>query len=113
MSRIPALSLALLLALAPLAAGQAAVAIENARLFEKAEAAAVVAERNRLARDLHDSVKQQAFATTMTLGTAKAWRERDPEAAWEMIDEAVQEADEETRAEGGASAPSDLTPSQL
>jgi signal transduction histidine kinase len=24
----------------------------------------------------------------MTLGTAKSWRERDPEAAWEMIDEA-------------------------
>lgn len=45
-------------------------------------------ERNRLARDLHDSVKQQAFATTMTLGTAKTLRERDPAAAWERIDEA-------------------------
>ncbi len=45
-------------------------------------------ERNRLARDLHDSVKQQVFATTMTLGTAKTLRERDPEAAWEMIAEA-------------------------
>ena len=49
---------------------------------------AILEERNRLARDLHDSVKQQAFATTMTLGTAKTWRERDPEAAWEMVDEA-------------------------
>ena len=44
--------------------------------------------------------------------------EVDPEAPTlaevrEMIDEAVQEADEETGAEGGASAPSDLTPSQL
>jgi signal transduction histidine kinase len=45
-------------------------------------------ERNRLARDLHDSVKQQIFATTMTLGTAKTLRERDPEAAWEMVAEA-------------------------
>jgi signal transduction histidine kinase len=45
-------------------------------------------ERNRLARDLHDSVKQQVFATTMTLGTAKTLREQDPEAAWEMVAEA-------------------------
>ncbi len=49
---------------------------------------ATLEERNRLARDLHDSVKQQAFATTMTLGTAKTLREQDPEAAWEMVAEA-------------------------
>jgi len=45
-------------------------------------------ERNRLARDLHDSAKQQVFATTMTLGTAKTLREQDPEAAWELVAEA-------------------------
>lgn len=33
---------------------------------------AVSEERNRLARDLHDSVKQQVFATTMRLGAALA-----------------------------------------
>jgi NarL family two-component system sensor histidine kinase LiaS len=57
-------------------------------LLQARQDLATLKERNRLARDLHDSVKQQAFATMMTLGTAKAWRERDPEAAWEMIDEA-------------------------
>jgi signal transduction histidine kinase len=57
-------------------------------LLQARQDLATLEERNRLARDLHDSVKQQAFATTMTLGTAKAWRARDPEAAWEMIDEA-------------------------
>jgi len=57
-------------------------------LLQARQDLATLEERHRLARDLHDSVKQQAFATTMTLGTAKAWRERDPEAAWEMIDEA-------------------------
>jgi signal transduction histidine kinase len=57
-------------------------------LLQARQDLATLEERNRLARDLHDSVKQQAFATTMTLGTAKVWRERDPEAAWEMIDEA-------------------------
>src|SRR5262249_29149855 len=33
---------------------------------------AVVEERHRLARDLHDSVKQQLFVVTMLLGTARA-----------------------------------------
>lgn len=33
---------------------------------------AIAEERNRLARDLHDSVKQQVFAMTMRLGAARA-----------------------------------------
>ncbi len=33
---------------------------------------AVVEERHRLARDLHDSVKQQMFVITMLLGAARA-----------------------------------------
>ena len=33
---------------------------------------AVVEERNRLARELHDSVKQQVFAVSMQLGAARA-----------------------------------------
>jgi NarL family two-component system sensor histidine kinase LiaS len=33
---------------------------------------AVVEERNRLARDLHDSVKQQVYAISMQLGAARA-----------------------------------------
>ena len=57
-------------------------------LLQARQDLATLKERNRLARDLHDSVKQQVFATTMTLGTAKTLRERDPEAAWEMVAEA-------------------------
>ncbi|MBM3935396.1 MAG: HAMP domain-containing protein [SAR202 cluster bacterium] len=38
-------------------------------------------ERNRLARDLHDSVKQQVFAISMNLGAAQALWETDREAA--------------------------------
>ncbi len=41
---------------------------------------AVVEERNRLARDLHDSVKQQMFALTMLLGSAQLEVEEDSEA---------------------------------
>lgn len=38
---------------------------------QKLQELAVVEERNRLARDLHDSVKQQVFAISMQLGAAK------------------------------------------
>ncbi|HLJ82372.1 MAG TPA: sensor histidine kinase [Ktedonobacterales bacterium] len=42
---------------------------------------AVVEERNRLARDLHDSVKQQMFAASMQVAAARALVRRDPAAA--------------------------------
>jgi signal transduction histidine kinase len=38
-------------------------------------------ERNRLARDLHDTVKQRLFATTMQLGAARTLLPRHPEKA--------------------------------
>jgi PAS domain S-box-containing protein len=44
---------------------QAALAIENARLRTQVERAAVAAERNRIARDLHDSVTQTLFSATL------------------------------------------------
>ena len=43
-------------------AQRAAVAIENARLYEQAEQVAVLEERQRLARDLHDSVTQSLYS---------------------------------------------------
>jgi signal transduction histidine kinase len=46
-------------------AGQLAVAIENARLYEASQRAAVLEERHRLARELHDSVAQQLFSATL------------------------------------------------
>jgi signal transduction histidine kinase len=42
---------------------------------------AVVDERNRLARDLHDSVKQEVFATAMQVAAARTLMDRDPAAA--------------------------------
>ncbi len=47
-------------------AAHAAVAIENARLHERSRELSAVEERNRLARDLHDSVKQTLFSISLT-----------------------------------------------
>jgi GAF domain-containing protein/HAMP domain-containing protein len=46
-------------------ANQAAVAIENARLFEQTHQLAAMEERNRLARDLHDAVTQTLFSSSL------------------------------------------------
>jgi PAS domain S-box-containing protein len=46
-------------------ATQAAIAFENARLFDVAQRQAAVEERQRLARELHDSVTQALFSMTL------------------------------------------------
>jgi signal transduction histidine kinase/ligand-binding sensor domain-containing protein len=46
-------------------ADQAALAIENAQLRQTAEMNAVAAERNRIARDLHDAVTQTLFSASL------------------------------------------------
>lgn len=46
-------------------AAQVASAIQNARLYARAQSAAVYEERQRLARDFHDSVTQTLFSASM------------------------------------------------
>jgi signal transduction histidine kinase len=46
-------------------ADQVGVAVENARLYQKAEQLAVLKERERLARDLHDSVTQSLYSLVL------------------------------------------------
>lgn len=53
-------------------ANQAAIAIENARLYAQARKAAAVEERNRLARELHDSVTQSLYSLTLL---ASGWQQ--------------------------------------
>jgi signal transduction histidine kinase len=57
-------------------------------LLRRRQEMAVSEERNRLARDLHDSAKQQAFAASGQIGAALAWQERDPAQAREHLLEA-------------------------
>jgi signal transduction histidine kinase len=58
-------------------ADQAAIAIQNARLYERAQQMAVVEERNRLARDLHDAVTQTLFSASLIAETLPALWEND------------------------------------
>jgi two-component system nitrate/nitrite sensor histidine kinase NarX len=66
-------------------ANQAAVAIENTRLYDQARELATVEERQRLARDLHDSVTQTLYTASM-LGRALpgAW-DSDPSKGRTML----------------------------
>jgi two-component system nitrate/nitrite sensor histidine kinase NarX len=52
-------------ALALTIANQAAIAIENAKLYEQAQAFATLQERQRLARELHDAVTQMLFSASL------------------------------------------------
>jgi two-component system, NarL family, sensor histidine kinase LiaS len=57
-------------------------------LLQTRQELAAVEERNRLARDLHDAVKQQIFAAAMQVGAAKALLPDNPEAAANQLGEA-------------------------
>jgi len=63
-------------------------------LLARRQAMAISEERNRLARDLHDSAKQQALAASFQLGTAITLFEREPQAAREHLTEADALVDE-------------------
>lgn len=74
-------------------AAAAGVAIENARLHARVHQLAVVEDRERIARDLHDTVIQRLFASGMTLQSTVRLVRTDPEAAVERIEAAVDELD--------------------
>lgn len=64
------------------------------QLLDARRELAVVEERNRLARDLHDSAKQQAFAAAAQISAAKTLLKEDPEAAATHIEEAERLTDD-------------------
>ena len=68
-------------------ADQAAVAIENARLYEQAQQTAVLEERQRLARELHDAVTQTLFSSSLIAEVLPRLWERDPEAGMRRLED--------------------------
>ena len=57
---------------------QIGMAVDNARLYEHAEESAAAAERNRLARDLHDAVSQTLFSVSLIAEVLPRIYARDP-----------------------------------
>ena len=76
-------------------AGAAGVAIENFRLHRELQRLAVLGERERIARDLHDTVIQRIFATGMGLQGLVGRLEGSE--AGERLQQAVDELDETIR----------------
>jgi len=60
-------------------AQRAAIAIEQAQLQDQAQQAAVIEERQRLARDLHDAVTQTLFSASIIAEVIPRLWEQDPE----------------------------------
>jgi signal transduction histidine kinase len=69
-------------------ADQTAVAVENARLFAAAQGKAALEERQRLARELHDSVSQALYGIGLGSRTARTLldREDSPERVAEWLE---------------------------
>jgi len=82
--------------------GQATIAVENARLFAQSHDLAVLEERTRLARDLHDSVTQSLFSLNLAARAATNARTRDDGArldrALAMVGDLAQSSLSEMRA---------------
>jgi ligand-binding sensor domain-containing protein/signal transduction histidine kinase len=71
-------------------AHQAGAAIENARLYEQAQQAAVLEERARLARDLHDAVTQTLFSASLLAEALPASWEKNREEGQQLLEELKQ-----------------------
>jgi signal transduction histidine kinase len=81
-------------------AAHAAVTIENARLYERSRELSIVEERNRLARELHDSVSQKLFGLMLSADAARTMLDSDPgeaRAELERLRALAQETMEELR----------------
>jgi signal transduction histidine kinase len=69
-----------------LLASHAAIAVDQARLFEDSRELALVGERARLARELHDAMSQSLFSLQLAAETASRQLAGDPRAAAVQLD---------------------------
>jgi signal transduction histidine kinase len=67
----------------------AGIAIENARLHEQVQRLAVVEERDRIARDLHDGIIQGIYAVAVSLEDVPDLMKENPDEGIERIDRAI------------------------
>jgi signal transduction histidine kinase len=67
-------------------ARQKAITEQQIRLHEQAQQLAILEERQRIARELHDSVSQALYGIGLGTRTARALLDRDPDKAAEPLD---------------------------
>ncbi|MCP4543236.1 MAG: GAF domain-containing protein [Chloroflexi bacterium] len=68
-------------------AQRAALAIDTAQLYEQSQKVAVLQERSRLARDLHDAVTQTLFSASLIAETLPALWESDQDEGRQLLKE--------------------------
>lgn len=66
---------------------QIGMAVDNARLYEHAEESAAAAERNRLARELHDAVSQTLFSVSLIAEVLPRIYVKDPALGAQRLEE--------------------------
>ncbi|MFJ5778524.1 GAF domain-containing sensor histidine kinase [Streptomyces sp. NPDC093094] len=82
-------------------AQHAAIALTNARLYERSRELTIAEERSRLAHELHDAVSQKLFSLRLTAQAATALVDRDPARAKDELHQVASlaaEAADELRA---------------
>jgi signal transduction histidine kinase len=75
----------------------AGIAIENARLHEQVQRMAIVEERERIGRDLHDSVIQSIYAVGLSLEDVPDLMADEPDEARQRVERAIDSLDQSIR----------------
>ena len=83
--------------LVELFAGHAAIAMENARLHDQVQRLAIVEERERIGRDLHDGVIQSIYAVGLSLEDVPDLMVEEPVEASRRVERAIESLDQTIR----------------
>jgi signal transduction histidine kinase len=78
-------------------ATHAAIAMENARLHEQVQRLAIVEERERIGKDLHDGVIQAIYAVGLSLEDVPEIMEEEPDEARRRVERAIESLDQTIR----------------
>ncbi|NJR63238.1 MAG: GAF domain-containing sensor histidine kinase [Cyanobacteria bacterium CRU_2_1] len=76
--------------LAQALAHQVTLAVQLTQLANQARESAILDERNRIAREIHDTLAQAFTGISIQLGVAQRIAPQDPEQAWNLIDRVTQ-----------------------
>ena len=68
---------------------RAGIALENARLHEQVQRLAVVEERERIAKDLHDGIIQAIYGVALSLEDVPLMMDSEPDEASARVDRAI------------------------